>query len=291
MSVLSSFVGETLKSSNEPTVEAPLSFIDTHTHLYSEEFDPDRAAVVERALQAGAKKLFLPNCNEMSVTPMIQMCRNYPGVCYPMLGLHPTEMSSDPDAELDRLEHLLQQSVDGIDVSSPHFIGIGEVGIDLYWDCSRREEQIRVFSRQVEWALRYNLPLMIHARSVQKEVVEVLRPYRATSLKGVFHCFTGTADEAAELLDFPGFCLGIGGVLTFKKSALPESLHAAVPLDRIVLETDAPYMAPVPHRGKRNESAFLPAVILKLAEIYGVSEENVCRCTTQTALHLFPLAE
>lgn len=291
MPSLSSSIIASQESSGESVAEASLSFIDTHTHLYSEEFDSDRVTVVERALQVGAKKLFLPNCNEESVDPMLQMCRDYPGVCYPMLGLHPTEMSSDPDAELDRLEALLQQTAGKTNASSPRFIGIGEVGIDLYWDSSRREEQIRVFSRQVEWALQYELPLMIHARSAQKEVIDVLRPYRTTSLKGVFHCFTGTADEAAELLNFSGFSLGIGGVLTFKKSALPASLPAAVPLDRIVLETDAPYMAPVPHRGKRNESSFLPAVILKLAEIYGVSSAEVCRCTTQTALRIFPLAK
>ena len=166
------------------------------------------------------------------------------------------------------------------------FIAVGEVGLDFYWDDSRRDEQIEVFRRQVKWAVRFRLPLMIHCRSAHRELVDVLRPYAEKLAGGVFHCFGGTADEARELLAFPGFALGIGGVVTFKKSSLPSVL-AEVPLGRLVLETDAPYLAPAPHRGRRNEPAFIPLVIERLSAVYGVAPDEVATRTTATARRLF----
>lgn len=280
------------ETSMDRPAEMP-GYIDTHTHLYGPEFDDDRDAVVNRALAAGARKFFLPNCDEASLPAMLKMCNRYPGVCYPMLGLHPTELPPNPEPFMQKMESMLARqaaSVDEAQVAGVRYIGIGEVGMDLYWDTSRKDEQTRVFARQVEWALRFNLPLMIHVRAAIDEVIDVLRPYRNTALQGVFHCFTGTAGEAARLLDFPHFSLGVGGVVTFKKGPLREALAQAVPLARLVLETDAPYMAPVPHRGCRNESSFLPFVIEKLSEVYGVTPSEVCRRTTQNALRLFPLA-
>lgn len=236
-------------------------FIDTHTHIYTPEFDADRNEVVARAVEAGAVALLLPNIDEASIRPMLDLCEAHPGLCRPMMGLHPTELPPDPWPLLRRMEQLLAEP-------GHPYVAVGEVGVDLYWDASRREEQMKVLAHQAEWAVRFGLPLMVHTRAAHREVVEVLRPL-ARQLTGVFHCFGGTADEAAELLDtFPGFALGIGGVLTFKKSALPAILQQRVPLSRIVVETDAPYLAPTPHRGQRNEPCYLPLVISKLAETY-----------------------
>ena len=256
-------------------------FIDTHTHLYTEEFDEDRPAVVERALQAGARHILLPNIDEASWEPMQRMCADYPGVCFPMMGLHPTELPADPWPLLERMEHELQQP-------EHPYVAVGEVGIDLYWDDTRKEEQIRVFAHQADWAQRYGLPLMIHSRSAHRELVDTLLPWK-DSLTGVFHCFGGTLEEAEELLrTFPGFVLGIGGVLTFKKSKLPAVLRAAVPLSRIVLETDAPYLAPTPHRGQRNETSYIPLVIDKLVDIYELPREEVENQLLENTYRIFP---
>lgn len=258
-------------------------FADTHTHIYAPEFDSDRAAVVARAREAGAVRLLLPNIDEASIEPMMRTCAEYPGFCHPMMGLHPTELPPDPWPLLDRMERLLA-------APGHPYVAVGEVGVDLYWDASRREEQISTFRHQAEWAVRYGLPLVIHSRSAWREVVDVLRPM-AADLSGVFHCFGGTADEARELLAlFPGFALGIGGVLTFKKSQLPAALHAAVPLSRLVVETDAPYLAPVPHRGGRNEPAFVPLVIDRLAALYELPRPEVEAQLLATTRRIFPKA-
>lgn len=256
-------------------------FIDTHTHIYTEEFDADRTEVVQRAVQAGARALLLPNIDESNLPAMLQLTEAYPTLCYPMLGLHPTELPPDPQPLLNRMEQLL---------ADPHhpFVAVGEVGIDLYWDASRRDEQLQVFARQAEWAVRFALPLVVHMRAAQPEVVSTLLPL-ADRLTGVFHCFGGTQPEAEQLLHtFPGFYLGIGGILTFKKSTLPAVLHAAVPLDCIVIETDAPYLAPTPHRGSRNEPSYLPLVINKLAEIYNRTPQEVSQQLLTNTLRCFP---
>lgn len=276
-----------------------MNFIDTHSHIYGEEFDEDRDAVVQRAIDAGAEYILLPNIDANSVGPMLALCDDYPTLCRPMIGLHPTELPDDPKPLLDQMEQMLEASQTATQVSascaggtsevSSRFIAVGEVGVDLYWDASRREEQMEVFRRQVEWSIRFNLPLVIHSRSAHAELMEVLTPFKDQLPGGIFHCFGGTAEEARELLTFPGFVLGIGGVVTFKKSSLPIILKECVPLDRIVLETDAPYLAPTPHRGKRNESAYIPLVIEKLAEIYETTPEHIAEVTTATAKALFNL--
>ncbi len=264
-------------------------FIDTHSHLYDEQFDDDRAEVLQRAFAAGAGKIFLPNINAETIAPMLQLAGAYPGRLYPMLGLHPEDLGDTWRETLQQMETRLQEQ-------DHPYIAIGEVGLDYYWDRSKYEEQQEAFAIQVEWAIKYGLPLMIHTRDAHREMVQVLReilnrhPDIAT-FSGVFHCFGGSAEEAEELLGFEDFMLGIGGVVTFKKSPLPAVLREAVPLERIVLETDAPYLAPVPHRGKRNETAYVTDVITKLAEIYERDAQEVARITTENALKTFPKAK
>lgn len=258
-----------------------MEFIDTHTHIYTDEFDADRREVVERAKAAGACHLLLPNIDEASVGPMLRLCCEYPGFCFPMMGLHPTELPPDPMP-------LLRQMEERLAAEGNPYVAVGEVGIDLYWDSSRRDEQVECFRMQAEWAVRYGLPLMVHSRAAHRELVDTLRPF-ANDIGGVFHCFGGTADEARELLAlFPGFVLGIGGVLTFKRSALPDVLRAEVPLQRIVVETDAPYLAPTPHRGKRNEPSYIPLVVNALADVYDLPVETVERQLLENTLRTFP---
>lgn len=264
-------------------------FIDTHTHIYTEEFDADRAEVVERARKAGARALLLPNIDEASLQPMMKMAEDYPGFCFPMMGLHPTELPEDPTPLLDRMEQMLSETPE-------KFVAVGEVGIDLYWDKSRREEQTETFKRQAGWAITHNLPLVIHTRSAHRELVEALLDIiaghggNANILRGVFHCFSGSAEQAQELLTrFPNFFLGIGGVVTFKNAKLAATLRAAVPLSRLVVETDAPYLTPAPHRGTRNEPSYVPFVIRKLAETYELPVADVETTILDNTLRLFHL--
>ena len=243
--------------------------IDTHCHLDGEEFRDDLDAVVTRAREAGVEAIGVPGIDLKSCQTVMEVCRRYPGYCHPMLGLHPEEVRQD------WREVLAQIRLSIVQFSIP----IGEVGLDFYWSREFQQEQLEAFEEQVRWSVELGLPLMIHCRKAQNELVAILRKYHDQLPGGVFHCFTGNAQEARELLQFDRFVLGIGGVLTFKKSHLPEVLPEVVPLDRIVLETDAPYMAPVPMRGQRNEPAFVAYVMRRLAEAYGVSEEEVARVT------------
>lgn len=247
-----------------------LRFIDTHCHLDGEEFREDLDAVVTRAQEAGVVAIGIPGIDLKSCQTVIDLCHRYPGYCYPMLGLHPEEVRSDWREVLTAIYPVVRET-----------IAIGEVGLDFYWSREFEQEQLEAFEQQVRWSVELQLPLMIHCRKAQNEMVSILKRYKNDLPGGVFHCFTGNELEAKELLQFERFVLGIGGVLTFKKSHLPEVLPAVVPLDRIVLETDAPYMAPVPMRGQRNEPAFVAYVLRKLAEAYGVSEEEVAEKTTQ----------
>jgi len=252
--------------------------IDTHSHIYEPEFDEDRDLVVQRALGAGVSHILLPNINMQSLQPMLELCSRYPDCCFPMLGLHPEDVKDDYREILTSLYERLH---------SPFpYIAIGEVGLDFYWDSTYREQQMEAFDQQVIWAHETGLPLVIHSRKAHAELMEVMERHREKNLTGVFHCFGGSAEEAAQLLSFPGFVLGIGGVLTYKKSTLPEVLKS-VPLERIVVETDSPYLAPVPYRGKRNESAYVTLVAQRLAEIYECPLEEVDEVTTNTAKHLF----
>lgn len=256
-----------------------IEFIDTHTHLFEPEFAEDREMVVQRAVEAGVKTLCLPCITESSLSRMEEMCAAFPGICYPMIGLHPTELGDDYQTVLDRMYKELK----GCD----RYIAVGEVGLDLYWDDTRKNGQLDAFRQQIEWAAETGLPLTIHSRSAFDDLYRVMDDSRSKGLTGVFHCFSGDADEARKLLSFNGFCLGIGGVVTYKKSTLPSVL-ADVPLERVVLETDSPYLAPVPRRGKRNESSYIPFIAQKLAEIYGCSVEEVAAVTTENARRLFP---
>ena len=251
--------------------------IDTHTHLDAEKFDEDRAEAFARAREAGVGKVFLPAIDVKTTHAVLALSREYPGYAYPMIGLHPEEVKADWKEQLAELRKM----------QISDFIAIGEIGLDYYWSREFEHEQLEAFEEQVKWAIETRLPLMIHCRKAQNEMVHLLRQYQKDLPGGVFHCFTGNQKEAEELLSFDNFVLGIGGVSTFKSSHLREDLPAVVPMNRIVLETDSPYMAPVPFRGKRNESAFVVEVLKTLAKAYGVSEEEFAKQTNETVERVF----
>ena len=253
--------------------------IDTHSHIYEPPFIADREEVIQRARQAGVECILLPNINAGSIAPMLDMCRRYPGYCFPMLGLHPEDIEENYRQVLADMKALLE-------APDHPYIAIGEVGLDYYWDKTKVKEQEETFRTQIEWAIAYHLPLMIHSRSAHRQLVTAISEYKGEALSGVFHCFGGSKEEAQELLQFPDFMLGIGGVVTYKNSHLAETL-ASVPLERIVLETDAPYLAPVPYRGKRNESAYVVEVLRKIAHIYNVSEQQAEDITNSNAKRIF----
>ena len=264
-----------------------MNYIDTHCHLDGEEFNADREAVMQRASEAGVGKIFLPAIDLPSSQRILSLCLQHPGFLYPMVGLHPEEVRADWREQLAAIKELIISLTTHLSPLTNRILAIGEVGLDFYWSREFEQEQLEAFEEQVRWAVEFQLPLMIHCRKAQNELVAILKRYKDDLPGGVFHCFTGNDVEARQLLEFPRFVLGIGGVLTFKKSHLPEVLPACVPLDRIVLETDAPYMAPVPLRGQRNESAFLVHVIRKLAEAYHVSEDEICRQTNANVARVF----
>ena len=268
-----------------------LSFIDTHAHLDGTEFEEDRDEVVARAREAGVSHIFVPAIDLPSVKTVMETCALYPGYAFPMIGLHPEEVKADWKDVLTEMKSLLNASlkgggcIEGTSLLRP--IAVGEVGLDYYWSREFEKEQQEVFEQQVRWSVETRLPLMIHCRKAQNEMVHILKQYEHDLPGGVFHCFTGNEREAEELLQFDRFVLGIGGVLTFKKSHLPDVLPAVVPLSRIVLETDSPYMAPVPQRGKRNESAFVLHVLQNLADCYDVSQQQVATETTAAVSRVF----
>lgn len=260
-----------------------MSYIDTHVHIDAEEYANDREDVVARAKEAGCAAMFVPAINLKDLDGLLDVCSQYPGYAYPMIGLHPEDVREDWKETLEKMRAMLR--------ASNLFIAIGEVGLDYYWSREFEKEQLQAFETQVRWSVETRLPLMIHCRKAQNEIVQILRKYGDELPGGVFHCFTGNEKEAEQLLSFKRFALGIGGVLTFKKSHLPEVLPSVVPMDRIVLETDGPYMAPVPMRGQRNESSFVTHIITKIAECYGVTVDDVARQTTATAMKIFPSAK
>ena len=249
--------------------------IDTHSHIYGPEFDGDRTEVIQRALESGISKIFLPNINEESISPMMAVANDYPGVCFPMMGLHPEDVRDDWSVVLDRMEPLL----DGM-------IAVGETGLDFYWDSTFRKEQIESFERQICWARDKDLPLVVHMRKAEPELLDAMERHKADGLRGVFHCFGGSIESARRMLKYEGFALGIGGVVTFKNSHLAETLKG-VPLERVVLETDAPYLTPVPYRGKRNEPSYVTYVASCLSNIYNVSLEEVNEVTNRSVARIF----
>ena len=255
--------------------------IDTHSHIFSEEFKEDLSEVITRAKEIGVEKIFMPNIDDTSVEDMLNVCQAYPDYCFPMIGFHPTSVEG-PDA-IYKVREMKKHLVEG-----HPYIAVGEVGLDLYWDKTWLKEQQLILDEQIQWALEWNLPLVIHCREAFPELFQVLEPYKHTELTGVFHSFTGTVDEARELMDYSRFMIGINGVVTFKKSTLPEVLKE-VPLTKLVLETDSPYLAPVPFRGKRNETSYVKRVAMKLAELYGMEIGEVERQTTENALKVFKI--
>ena len=255
-----------------------MRLIDTHSHLFLEEFSTDLPQVIERARAAGITHIFMPNIDSTTIDAMVSVCNTYKGYCFPMIGLHPTSVNAGYMKELEVVARELE--------SSKSYVAIGEIGMDLYWDNTFLEEQQFALDKQIGLALEYNLPVVIHSRDAFEYIYKVLEPYKKCALKGILHSFTGSAEEAARILEFPGFSIGINGVVTFKKSHLPEVL-SEIPIERVVLETDSPYLTPAPKRGKRNESAYVKYTLMKVAEIYQISPENVGEITSENALKVF----
>lgn len=300
-----------------------ITFIDTHAHIDGEEFAEDREQVIARAQEAGISKIFVPAIDLSTSQRILRLCQQYPGYLYPMVGLHPEEVRADYQTVLEGIKALippldlqplakqelsarceathsltsqatrdracLQRTPNSSETACKP-IAIGEVGLDYYWSREFEQEQLAAFEKQVEWSIVTRLPLMIHCRKAQNEMVHLLKRYERELPGGVFHCFTGNEYEAVELLQFDRFVLGVGGVLTFKKSHLPEVLPSVVPLDRIVLETDSPYMAPVPHRGQRNEPSFVSHVLERMAEAYQISPAQLAAQTNQNVERVFHFA-
>lgn len=250
--------------------------IDTHCHLYTEEFKDDIEQVIANAQQESVQQFYLPNIDSSSIESMLQLEAKYPGVCMAMMGLHPCSVGANHQEELQTVENWLQKR---------SFAAIGETGLDFYWDRTFEIQQYEAFRRQIELALQYQLPIVIHTRNAMQQCIDVISEYTGSGLKGIFHCFGGSLQEAEKIISL-GFYLGIGGVLTYKNSGLPAVLEH-ISLDHIVLETDAPYLAPVPKRGKRNESAYLKYIITALAGIKNISPQEIARITTANATFVF----
>ncbi len=253
-----------------------MRLIDTHAHLYLEQFEKDREEVLERALDKGVERIYLPNIDSDSIESMLELEKAYSGRCIAMMGLHPCSVKENFEEELSLVKSWLEKR---------SFAAVGEIGIDLYWDKTYIEEQKEAFLQQIGWAKSYNLPIVIHSREATDVIIELLSKVQDEKLRGIFHCFTGTVDQAQAITNM-GFLLGIGGVLTFKNSGLDKTIKE-VDLQHLVLETDAPYLSPVPYRGKRNESSYVFYVAQKLAEIKEESIEKIADITTQNALKLF----
>lgn len=253
-------------------------FIDTHAHIYSEQLLEDKNEFLERSLAAKVTTILMPAIDKGTHEIMLEMERAAPVKCISMMGLHPCSVKEDVEQELQLIEGYLEQR---------KFVAIGETGLDFYWDTSFKEQQYMAFRRQIEWAIQYEVPVVIHSRSSTNECIELVSQYTAKGLRGVFHCFGGSREEAEQIINL-GFYLGIGGVLTFKKSGLDEVIRQ-VGLERVVLETDAPYLAPVPYRGKRNEPAYIPLIAQKLSEVMGVTMDEIAEITTNNAKKLFNL--
>jgi TatD DNase family protein len=254
--------------------------IDTHAHLYLDEFDTDRETVIQNAIRSGVKQILCPNIDSKSLSALDSLCESYPGYCLPMMGLHPTSVKENYKDELEIIRERLFES------PQERYIAVGEIGIDLYWDKTFLLQQQEVLELQLEWSLSKKLPVAIHSRDSFDAIMEVLQNF--DSLKGVFHCFSGNVEQAEQVVN-KGFLLGIGGVVTFKNAGLDKVVQAT-DLSNIVLETDAPYLAPMPFRGKRNESANVSLVAQRIAQLKDISYAEVCEITSGNAIKLFNLA-
>jgi len=250
--------------------------IDTHAHLYAKQFDDDREAMLQRAKEDGIERFYLPNIDSNSIDGMLAMEKKYPDTCFPMMGLHPCSVKENYEEELAVVEEWLFKRP---------FCAVGEIGIDLYWDKTTLPQQIIAFKKQIDWAKQLDIPIIIHARESTEEILEVLQEEKEEKLRGIFHCFGGTVEQANRITDL-GFYLGIGGVLTFKKSGLDKTMQE-IDLKHIVLETDSPYLAPTPYRGKRNESSYIRLVAEKLAGVKNIPFMEVAEVTTKNALRVF----
>jgi len=255
-----------------------MEFIDTHTHLYLPEFDTDRDEMVRRAVSSGVVKMLMPNIDLLSVDSMLSAVLKYPDICYPMIGLHPTSVKDDYISQIEVLESIIEKH---------NFVAIGEIGIDLYWDKSQLNKQVEAFSRQIAFAIKKELPVVIHSRDSFQEVFAVLDEFVGRGLTGVFHAFTGSVKDAEKAAEM-GFKLGIGGIVTFKNSGLDKIVKEAGP-ENLILETDSPYLTPAPYRGKRNESSYLYLINKKLSEIFRISEEEIASITFANSVRLFNL--
>ena len=263
-----------------------MKLIDTHCHVYDEAFRDDLPDVICRARDAGLEYLLMPCVNPETLPELMRVCSTWPDLCRPMIGLHPEDLAEDFHSQLAGLKAILDD--DRRAGGAHRYIGIGETGLDLYWDKSRLNDQIESFRTQIEWALEFDLPIVIHSRDSFSQLYEIMSRYRDCGLRGVFHCFSGSADEAAALLEFSGFMFGIGGVLTYKKSTLPLVLPF-LPMDRVVLETDCPYLSPVPYRGRRNEPSYIVNTAGVMAQVYGCTVDEVAVVTSKNARRLFRL--
>ncbi|MEI6138321.1 MAG: TatD family hydrolase [Mariniphaga sp.] len=251
-------------------------FVDTHSHIYSEEFSSDRNEVIERALNAGINKIILPNIDSSTIKPMLDLADSTPSLFSPLIGLHPTSVKEDFRKELQIMDYWLGKR---------DFKGIGEIGIDLYWNKTFLSEQIEAFTTQIRWAKKLNIPIVIHVRDSFQEVIEVIMQEKDKTLDGVFHSFTGNIEQARQVIGL-GFKIGVGGIVTFKNSGM-DAIVKDIDLNNIVLETDSPWLAPVPHRGRRNECAYITAIASKIASLHQTSIEEVARITTRNAQQLF----
>jgi TatD DNase family protein len=253
-----------------------MTLIDTHCHLYSEELQQDIHQVIERAQSIGVQRFYLPAIDSNSHNAMLALEEKYPSICIPMMGLHPCYVKENFKEELALVEQWL---------NNKKFVAIGEIGLDFYWDTTFSKQQYEAFELQMYWALQHNLPIVIHTRNAMQEAISIVKPFAEKGLKGIFHCFGDNIETANQIIDL-GFLMGIGGVLTYKKSGLDETLKH-VDLKHLVLETDAPYLTPVPFRGKRNESSYLEYIVQRLAEIKNLPVQEVAAITTANAEKIF----
>ncbi|MBS1739870.1 MAG: TatD family hydrolase [Bacteroidetes bacterium] len=253
-----------------------MNFIDTHAHLYDEQFEQDSDAMIQRALDAGVKRMYMPNCDQTTISPMLALAERWAESCLPMMGLHPVYVNAAFEKEMNIVEDWLCKR---------KFYAIGEIGLDKYWDVQFLAQQKIAFEKQIDLALAHDLPIVVHSREATPDCIQIIRAKQNGSLQGIFHCFSGTIDEAQQLIDL-GMKLGIGGVATFKKSTLPEVIRT-IGIQHLVLETDAPYLAPVPFRGKRNESSYIPTIAATVATILNKTIEEVAEITTQNGEKIF----
>ena len=255
-----------------------MKFIDTHTHLFLKQFDKDIDLVIENAIDSGVSKMFLPNISSKTTNSMMALCQKYPNNCFPMIGLHPCNVKKESiDKELLHVKKIIEKE---------KFIAVGEIGLDLYWDKTTLDIQKKAFEAQIKLAKKNRLPVVIHVRESFNEAIEIVETLNDDSLSGVFHCFTGNMEDAKRIIDLGNFYLGIGGVLTFKNSGLDNTIKE-IDISHLILETDSPYLAPAPFRGKRNESKYIRKIAEKLAEVKGTSLDEIAEVTSKNASNLF----